>query len=154
MEHQQGHPWIPNKNGSKFISKMWVITNVKQHQWSFWFRSSVLLKRRLINKQLKSKNILIAMQCRYTKMLQTHWFRPDYRIHHKSFFRCQYRQPRYLMINENRDSHYFLIFAKSIVAPVKYVSIPGLELTAATLLVKYLEKRVGYSCCIRRTFGR
>ena len=40
------------------------------------------------------------------------------------------------MINENGDVHCCLIFGKSRVAPVKYVSIPRLELTAATLSVK------------------
>ena len=40
------------------------------------------------------------------------------------------------MGNENGDIHCCLIFGKSRVAPVKYVSIPRLELTAATLSVK------------------
>ena len=40
------------------------------------------------------------------------------------------------MINENGDVHCCLIFLKSRVAPVKYVSIPRLELTAAILSVK------------------
>ena len=40
------------------------------------------------------------------------------------------------MINEDGDVHCCLIFRKSKVAPVKYVSIPRLELTAATLSVK------------------
>ena len=40
------------------------------------------------------------------------------------------------MINENGDVHSCLIFGKSRVALVKYVSIPRLELTAAILSVK------------------
>ena len=40
------------------------------------------------------------------------------------------------MENKNGDMHCCLIFGKSRVAPVKYVSIPRLELTAATLSVK------------------
>ena len=48
-----------------------------------------------------------------------------------------YGQASYLrMINENGDVHCCLIFGKSRVAPVKYVSIPRLELIAATLSVK------------------
>ena len=48
-----------------------------------------------------------------------------------------YGQTSYLrMINENRDVHCCFIFGKSRVAPVKYVSIPKLELTVATLSVK------------------
>ena len=39
------------------------------------------------------------------------------------------------MENENGDIHCCLIFGKSRVAPVKYVSIPRLELTTATLSV-------------------
>ena len=41
-----------------------------------------------------------------------------------------------MMINENGDVHCYLIFGKSRVATVKYVSIPRLELTAATLSLK------------------
>ena len=40
------------------------------------------------------------------------------------------------MINENGDVHCCLIFGKSRAAPVKYVSIPRLELNASTLSVK------------------
>ena len=40
------------------------------------------------------------------------------------------------MEDENGDIHCCLIFGKSRVALVKYVSIPRLELTAATLSVK------------------
>ena len=49
----------------------------------------------------------------------------------------EYKQVSYLrMENENGDMHCCLIFGKSRVAPVKYVSIQKLELTAATLSVK------------------
>ena len=42
----------------------------------------------------------------------------------------------WIMISEDGDVRCCLIFRKSKVAPVKYVSIPRLELTAATLSVK------------------
>ena len=48
-----------------------------------------------------------------------------------------YRQASYLrMENENGDIHCCLIFRKSRVTPVKYVSVSRLELTASTLSVK------------------
>ena len=51
-----------------------------------------------------------------------------------------YSQASYLrMINKNGDVQCYFIFGKSGVAPVKYVSIPRLELTAATLSVKASE---------------
>ena len=51
-----------------------------------------------------------------------------------------YSQASYLrMINKNGDVQCYFIFGKSGVAPVKYVSILRLELTAATLSVKASE---------------
>ena len=51
-----------------------------------------------------------------------------------------YSQASYLrMINNNGDVQCYFIFGKSGVAPVKYVSIPRLELTTATLSVKASE---------------
>ena len=44
------------------------------------------------------------------------------------------------MENENGNIHCCLIFGKSRVALVKYVSIPRLKLTAATLSVKISMK--------------
>ena len=45
-----------------------------------------------------------------------------------------YGQATYLrMVNDLEEVHCSLIFGKSRGAPVKYVSIPRLELTAATL---------------------
>ena len=62
----------------------------------------------------------------------------EYTLHHFSdASETGYGQASYLrMINENGDVHCCLIFGKSRVAPVKYVSIPRLELTAATFSVK------------------
>ena len=62
----------------------------------------------------------------------------EYTLHHFSdASETGYGQASYLrMINENGDVHCCLIFGESRVAPVKYVSIPRLELTAATLSVK------------------
>ena len=61
-----------------------------------------------------------------------------YSLHHFSdASESGYWQANYLkMENENGDIHCCLIFGKSRVAPVKYVSIPRLELTTATLSVK------------------
>ena len=62
----------------------------------------------------------------------------NYSLHHFSdASECGYGQATYLrMINGLEEVHYSLIFEKSRVAPVKYVSILRLELTAATLSVK------------------
>ena len=62
----------------------------------------------------------------------------EYILHHFSdTSEAGYDQASYLrMINENGDVHCCLIFGKSRVAPVKYISIPRIELTAATLSVK------------------
>ena len=43
------------------------------------------------------------------------------------------------MINETGDVHCCLIFGRSRVAPVKYVSVPRLRLTVVSLLVKVSE---------------
>ena len=62
----------------------------------------------------------------------------NYSLHHFSdASECGYGQATYLrMVNDLEEVHCSLIFGKSRVAPVKYVSIPRLELTAATLSVK------------------
>ena len=62
----------------------------------------------------------------------------NYSLHHFSdASECGYGQATYLrMGNDVEEVHCSLIFGKSRVAPVKYVSIPRLELTAATLSVK------------------
>ena len=111
MEYQQGHPWIPNENGWKSINKTWVIINVKQHVWSTGLVAPFLLKGRLTIQQLcrdrpgwdepinekssyewlKWKKYLGGNEkYQYTKMLQTNWLQPDYRIHLTSLFRCKW----------------------------------------------------------------
>ena len=62
----------------------------------------------------------------------------EYALHHLADGNeTGYGQASYLkMIIENGDVHCCFIFGKSRVAPVKYVSIPRLELTAATPSVK------------------
>ena len=62
----------------------------------------------------------------------------NYSLHHFSdASECGYGQATYLrMVNDLEEVHCSLIFGKSGVAPVKYVSTPRLELTAATLSVK------------------
>ena len=120
-----------------------------------------LLKRRLIIQQLcrdrldwdepidekssyewlKWKNTLVAM----VNINIPRCYKPtdlgqivEYTLHHfLDASETGYGQASYLrMISENGDVHCCLIFGKSRVAPIKYVSIPRLELTAATLSVK------------------
>ena len=51
-----------------------------------------------------------------------------------------YGQESYLqLVNEDNQIHYSLLIGKSRVTPTKYVSIPRLELTAATLSIKMLQ---------------
>ena len=90
---------------------------------------------------LKWKNTLVTMQ----NINVPRCYKPtdfgqivEYTLHQFSdASETGYGQASYLrMINENGDVHCCLIFGKSRVAPVKYVSIPRLELTAATLSVR------------------
>ena len=62
----------------------------------------------------------------------------NYSLHHISdASECGYGQATYLkMVNDLEEVHCRLIFGKSRVAPVDYVSIRRLDLTAATLSVK------------------
>ena len=62
----------------------------------------------------------------------------EYNLHHFSdASETRYGQANSLrMINENGDAHCCLIFGKSRVAPVKYVSILRLDLTTVALSVK------------------
>ena len=90
---------------------------------------------------LKWKNTLVAME--NTNIPRCYKLTDfgqivEYTLHYFSdTSETAYSQASYLrMINENGDVHCYLIFGKSRVAPVKYVSIPILELTAATLSVK------------------
>ena len=61
----------------------------------------------------------------------------EYTLHHfLDISETGYGQASYLrLVNENEDVHCCLIFGKSRVAPVKYVSIPRLEVTATTFSV-------------------
>ena len=90
---------------------------------------------------LKWKNTLIAMEnINISRCYKSTDFGQivEYTLHHFSdAIETGYGQARYLrMINENGVVHCCLIFRKSRVVPVKYVSIPRLALTAATLSVK------------------
>ena len=61
----------------------------------------------------------------------------EYTLHLSDASESGYGDASYLrMVNENGDVHYCLIFRKSIAEQVKYVSIPILEMTAATLSFK------------------
>ena len=62
----------------------------------------------------------------------------NYSLHHFSdASEFGYGQATYLrMVNDLEEVHCSLIFGKSRVTPVKYVSIPRLKITAATLSVK------------------
>ena len=61
----------------------------------------------------------------------------EYTLHLSDASESGYGDASYLrMVNENGDVHYCLIFWKSIAKQVKYVSIPILELTTATLSFK------------------
>ena len=61
----------------------------------------------------------------------------EYTLYHSDASETGYGKASYLkIVNENGDVHCCLIFLKSRVAPVKYVFIPRLELTAATLSIK------------------
>ena len=79
------------------------------------------------------KNISISRCCKPTDFGQI----VEYTLHHfLDVSETGYGQSSYLrMVNEIEDVHCCLIFGKSRVAPVKYVSIPRLKVTATTLSV-------------------
>ena len=76
-------------------------------------------------------------KCNSTKMRQFKGFWKEHYTFLASFFderESEYGQASYLrMENENGNIHCCLIFRTSRVAPVKYVLIPRLELTADAL---------------------
>ena len=83
--------------------------------------------------------------CQWWKLSKPRCYKPcdferiiNYSLHHFSdASECGYGQTTYLrMVNDLEEVHCSLTFGKSRVAPIKYVSIPRLELTAATLSVK------------------
>ena len=78
-------------------------------------------------------NISIPRCCKPTDFGQI----VEYTLHHfLDISETGYGQASYLrLVNENEDVHCCLIFGKSRVAPVKYVSIPRLEVTATTFSV-------------------
>ena len=110
MEYQKGHPWIPNKNDWKFISRTWIIINVKQHLWSTCFGSSIFTEGEIDHSTVVQRQTRLGWNNRwevilwvvevekclggngeyqYTKMLQTNWLRPDCRIHLTFAFQMQ-----------------------------------------------------------------
>ena len=93
---------------------------------------------------LKWKNTLVAMENinipRCYKPTDFGQIVEDTLHHFSDASETGYSQASYLrMINKNGDVQCYFIFGKSGVAPVKYISIPRVELTAATLSVKASE---------------
>ena len=83
----------------------------------------------------------------------------DYSLHHFSdASEVGYGQASYLrMVNSNGDIHCTLLIGKSCVTPLKFVSIPRLELTAAVLSVKISkllnqELQINEASDIKETF--
>ena len=83
----------------------------------------------------------------------------DYSLHHFSdASEVGYGQASYLrMVNSNGDIHCTLLIGKSCVTPLKFVSIPWLELTAAVLSVKISkllnqELQINEASDIKETF--
>ena len=109
---------------------------------------------------LKWKNTLVAMQ----NINIPRFYKPtdfgqivEYTLHHFSdASETGYGQASYLrMTNENGDVHCCLIFGESIVALVKYVSIPRTDCChPLSKSIIHVKKRVGHSSCIRRVLDR
>ena len=92
-------------------------------EWLKWRNNLMTLDGKIIARCLKPENFGNVVSCT---------------LHHFSDA-CEsgYSQPSYIrLLNQRGQVHCTLLIGKSRVAPLKFVSIPRLELTAATLSVK------------------
>ena len=155
MGHSEWYPWFLHKIGQWTFNKMWLTLNFKQCLWSTWVRSPHFVERETDHPTVVQKQVELG----WTKRSSNEWqkwknnlsavedikiprcYRPrrfERIINYPLTFLMQvYGQATYLrMVNDLEEVHCNLIFCKSRVVPVKYVFIPRLELTAATLSVK------------------
>ena len=95
----------------------------QMQQWTDWLRDLPNMEEFQVNRCLKPYNFGQVM---------------DYELHHFSdASELSYGAASYLVMkNTEGHTHSSLIFAKSHLAPLKKVTIPRLELTAATLSVR------------------
>lgn len=154
------------------MNKTWLIINVKQQLWSTWFGSPIFAKGGLIDHsavvQRQSRlrwtnrwDVILGM-VKIEEYNVPRCYKPcgfgqiaEYTFHYfPDISETGYGQTSYLrMINENEDVHSCLMVGKPWVAPVKHVTIPRLEMTAAILSVNVSEMLRKDICCIRVVFN-